>query len=215
MRTRLTESYCCYGRVPSFRNLVRFSFHCSFLVVWLGWKDSNLQSAVPKTVALPITLHPNVMVGKCGYAPLPVKDEFYRLAAETIRFTSPCLVHPTRFELASFWLKIRRPRPFRPRVHVLVMWAGFEPAASGVWDQRSDQLSYHIIVWRSVRESNTLLYSAMDLQSNPLPSGPPTNSIFNCTHLNCFLLRHLTLATRWQTGTFQIRHAFVCMWKQN
>ena len=30
------------------------------------------------------------------------------------------------------------------------------------------------VIWRSVRESNTLLYSAMDLQSNPLPSGPPT-----------------------------------------
>jgi hypothetical protein len=32
------------------------------------------------------------MVGKCGYAPLPVKDEFYRLAAETIRFTSPYML---------------------------------------------------------------------------------------------------------------------------
>jgi len=32
------------------------------------------------------------MVGKCGYAPPPVKDEFYRLAAETIRFTSPYML---------------------------------------------------------------------------------------------------------------------------
>ena len=42
-------------------------------------------------------------------------------------------------------------------------------------------LRYLTVFWRSVRESNTLLYSAWDLQSHPLPSGPPTNSIFNCT----------------------------------
>ena len=40
--------------------------------------------------------------------------------------------------------------------------------------------------WRSVRESNTLLYSALDLQSNPLPSGPPTKSIIEFVYLSDF-----------------------------
>lgn len=43
-------------------------------------------------------------------------------------------------------------------------------------------LCYHIIVWRSVCESNTLLCSAMELQSIPLPSGPPTN-LFDASYI--------------------------------
>jgi hypothetical protein len=37
-------------------------------------------------------------------------------------------------------------------------------------------------IWRSVCESNTLLFSAVELQSTPLPSGPPTN-LFDASYI--------------------------------
>ena len=46
---------------------------------------------------------------------------------------------------------------------------------------RSNRRWATLAYWRSVCESNTLLCSAMDLQSIPLPSGPPTNSVFSWT----------------------------------
>jgi hypothetical protein len=91
--------------------------HSATCTNWLGRQDSNLRYTDSKSDALPLGYSPKFgglarirtedqliksqllyqlsyesMVGKCGYAPLPVKDEFYRLAAETIRFTSPWLL---------------------------------------------------------------------------------------------------------------------------
>ncbi len=54
--------------------------------------DVELRESKPKqAVARAFTISPlaHNLVGECGYAPLPVKDEFYRLAAETISFTLP------------------------------------------------------------------------------------------------------------------------------
>lgn len=62
-----------------------------------------------------------VLVGRCGYAPLPVKDEFYRLAAETIRFTSPCFGRAYGFRTRFSALKGRRPSPRSPMPQTLVM----------------------------------------------------------------------------------------------
>ena len=57
--------------------------------LWSPGTESNRRHQDLQSRALPTELPGDIMVGKCGYAPLPVKDEFYRLAAETISFTFP------------------------------------------------------------------------------------------------------------------------------
>lgn len=62
---------------------------------------------------------------------------------------------------------------------ILAKVVGIEPTTRGFGDRRSTiELHRHI---GGECQNRTDYLRASDLQSDPLPSGPPTNSIYSCT----------------------------------
>lgn len=60
-----------------------------------GWKPDTLPLRHARVIVF--------MVGPCGYAPLPVKERFYRPFAETIDFRDPKMVHLEGLEPPPSW----------------------------------------------------------------------------------------------------------------
>ena len=100
-----------------------------------------------------------------GCRSLPVQHSFGRTYGFRTRFSA---------------LKGRRPSPRSPMSHSLVVPDRLELSLRAYETQVRTVRCHQL--WRSVCESNTLLCSAMELQSIPLPSGPPTN-LFDASYI--------------------------------
>lgn len=64
------------------------------------------------------------VVGRCGYAPLPVKDEFYRLVARTTSFTFPYFGSPTETRTLIWRLSVACTNHLCYRTKTIVWWTG-------------------------------------------------------------------------------------------